>query len=108
MGEAWIYIEAGAPDSESRDAARMLAELGFAPRRVSANGTLRPQNDGASSARPPDIALVLGEPELCARLEQDEDLGDVPLVVAVCDEELDRGATIHEGHELIVLPLRRS
>ncbi len=107
MGEAWIYIEADGEDDASRDAARLLAELGFAPRRVSANGTLKPQGDGAATVRPPDIALVLGEPELCARLEQDADLGDVPVVVAVCDDDLDGGDTVHEGHELIVLPLRR-
>jgi DNA-binding response OmpR family regulator len=108
MGEAWIYIEAhGADEQASRDAARMLAELGFAPRRVSANGSLKPENDGATTARPPDVALVLGERGLCARLEQDEDLGDVPLVVAVSGDELDGGGTVHEGHELIVLPLSR-
>lgn len=110
MGEAWIYIEGHGDehDDASRDAARMLAELGFAPRRVSANGSLKPEGDGAVTARPPDVALVLGEPELCTRLEEDEDLGDVPLVVAVTGDELDGGATVHEGHELILLPLRRS
>src|SRR5439155_15268799 len=39
-------------------------------------------------------------------LEGDEDLGDVPVVVVVDGEELDAGAGVHEGHELIVLPLR--
>lgn len=110
MGEAWIYIEpqTAGPESEqaAREASRILAELGFAPRKVAVNGTLRPEGDGGAPARPPDVALVLGEPELCARLEADEDLGDVPLVVAVDDEELDAGATVHEGHELIVLPLK--
>ena len=107
MGEAWIYLESADADDAAREASRLLAELGFAPRRVTANGSLRPERDGGAPPRPPDIALVLGEPELCTRLEADEDLGDVPLVVAVGDAELDT-VTVHEGHELIVLPLRRA
>jgi DNA-binding response OmpR family regulator len=102
MGEAWIYGD-GAIDPELT---RGLAELGFAPRKVAANGSLRPQGDGGAPARPPDLALVLGDLELCARLEVDEDLGDVPLVIAVEGDELEEGGAVHEGHELIVLPLR--
>jgi DNA-binding response OmpR family regulator len=101
MGEAWIYTRPGVDDAEL---SRTLAELGFAPRRVSANGTLRPEGDGGAPARPPDLALVLNDPALCRRIESDEDLGDVPLVVAVEGDELDD--PVHEGHELIVLPLR--
>ncbi len=100
MGEAWIY---GTADPE---VTRVLAELGFAPRRVTANGSLRPEGDGGAPARPPELALVLGDAALCARLENDEEMGDVPLVVAVEDDELEDGGAIHEGHELIVLPLR--
>jgi DNA-binding response OmpR family regulator len=108
MGEAWIYLESASEgDDAARDAARLLAELGFAPRRVTANDTLRPERDGGAPPRPPDVALVLSGPELCTRLEADEDLGDVPLVVAVCSDELEDGAAVHEGHELIVLPLQR-
>jgi DNA-binding response OmpR family regulator len=100
MGEAWIY---GTADPEL---ARVLAELGFAPRKVTANGSLRPEGDGGAPARPPDLALVVGDLELCARLERDDDLGDVPLLVAVDGDELEEGGAVHEGHELIVLPLR--
>jgi DNA-binding response OmpR family regulator len=102
MGEAWIYGE-GTIDPELT---RGLAELGFAPRKVAANGSLRPEGDGGAPARPPDLALVLGDLDLCARIEVDEDLGDVPLVVAVDGDELEEGGAVHEGHELIVLPLR--
>jgi DNA-binding response OmpR family regulator len=102
MGEAWIYGE-GAIDPELT---RALAELGFAPRKVAANGSLRPEGDGGAPARPPELALVLGDLDLCARLEVDDDLGDVPLVVAVDGDELEQGGAVHEGHELIVLPLR--
>jgi DNA-binding response OmpR family regulator len=103
MGEAWIYLEPGAEDEPAREAARVLAELGFAPRRVAVNGSLRPEGDGGGPLKPPDVALVLCEPELCSRLESDEDLGDVPLVLALADGEIDG---VHEGHELILLPLR--
>jgi DNA-binding response OmpR family regulator len=105
MAEAWIYTDESVDDVAS-DVARLLAELGFAPRRVSANGSLRPEGDGGAPPRPPDLAFVLVDPGLCARLEGDEDLGDVPVVVAVDGAELDQGGAVHEGHELIVLPLR--
>jgi DNA-binding response OmpR family regulator len=105
MAEAWIYTDESVDDVAS-DVARMLAELGFAPRKVSANGSLRPEGDGGAPPRPPDLALVLSDPGLCARLESDEDLGDVPVVVAIDGAELDHGGAVHEGHELIVLPLR--
>jgi DNA-binding response OmpR family regulator len=100
MREAWIY---GVADHELT---QVLAELGFAPRRVAVNGSLRPEGDGGPSARPPDLALVLGDRGLCERLERDEELGDVPLLVAIGADELEDGAAVHEGHELIVLPLR--
>jgi DNA-binding response OmpR family regulator len=103
--EAWIYLD-DAGDDAVAEVTRLLAELGFAPRRVTANGSLRPEGDGGGPMRPPDLALVLADPGLCARLERDEDLGDVPVVVAVDGADLDAGAAVHEGHELIVLPLR--
>jgi DNA-binding response OmpR family regulator len=106
MGEAWVYTDHAADSELAGELTRLLAELGFAPRKVAANGSLRPQGDGGAPARPPDLAVVLGDPALCARLELDEDLGDVPLVVAVAGDELDEGGAVHEGHELIVLPLR--
>jgi hypothetical protein len=107
MGEAWIYADR-ATDPEL---ARVLAELGFTPRRVAVNGSLRPEGDGGGPARPPELALVIGDPAVCARLEGDDDLGEVPVVGgagggAVDGDELEQGGTVHEGHELIVLPLR--
>src|SRR5215218_106322 len=106
MGEAWIYTDSASDAEPAGELTRLLAELGFAPRKVAANGSLRPEGDGGAPARPPDLALVLGDPALCARLEGDEDMGDVPLVVAVGADELEHGGAVHEGHELIVLPLR--
>jgi DNA-binding response OmpR family regulator len=102
MGEAWIYGER----ELDPELTRVLAELGFTPRRVAVNGSLRPEGDGGGAARPPELALVVGDAAICARLENEEDLGDVPVLVAVDDGELEQGAAVHEGHELIVLPLR--
>jgi DNA-binding response OmpR family regulator len=106
MREAWIYSDRAIDPELAGELVRSLAELGFAPRKVAVNGSLRPEGDGGAPARPPDLALVLGDAGLCARLEGDEDLGDVPLVVAVDSDGLEHGGAVHEGHELIVLPLR--
>jgi DNA-binding response OmpR family regulator len=103
MPEAWIYTEPGGDDALTADVAATLAELGFAPRRVHANGTLRPERDGGGPARTPELALVLGDWAVAARLEGDEDLGDVPVVVAVDAERLEEAA-VHGGGELVVLP----
>jgi DNA-binding response OmpR family regulator len=102
MPDAWIY----APADAAPDAARLLAELGFSPRQVTANGSLRPDGADGAAGRPPAIALVIGDGDVCARLRDEEDLADVPVVHAVTPEGLDASEALHEGHELIVLPLR--
>jgi len=104
MTDAWIYGERNCEVTT-----RLLAELGFSPHRVAANGTLRPR-EGANRA--PALALVLAggseqQPscsELCARLAADEELGEVPVLVAVGSGALAEGLGIVEGHELIVEP----
>ncbi len=103
MNDAWIYGTSG-----SEATARLLAELGFSPHRVAANGTLRPP-DGASRA--PALAVVLvgeGEQpscaELCARLAASEELAEVPVLVAVASQDLAEGLGVAEGHELLVEP----
>jgi hypothetical protein len=55
VAEAWIYTDESVDDVAS-DVARLLAELGFAPRKVNANGSLRPEGDGGgggAAPRPP-------------------------------------------------------
>src|SRR3954469_1408069 len=103
MSDAWIY---GANGSESTS--RLLAELGFSPHRVAANGTLRPP-DGDSRA--PALAVILAtgleQPscaELCARLPAGADLGEVPVLVALASGALADGLGVAEGHELLVEP----
>lgn len=103
MRDAWIYT--AAPE-DAGDAAQLLAELGYSPHRVdSTNGSLRPTGPDGAGSRPPAVALVVGGDEVCARLRDDEELGDVPVVVAVEADALDGGELVYEGHELIVLPL---
>jgi DNA-binding response OmpR family regulator len=103
MSDAWIYGDQGGEAT-----ARLLAELGFSPHRVAANGTLRPP-DGDSKA--PALALILAtgleQPscaELCARLSADDDLGEVPVLVALGSGGLADGIGVAEGHELLVEP----
>ncbi|MDX6484562.1 MAG: hypothetical protein QOE95_2333 [Gaiellaceae bacterium] len=107
MSEAWIY----ATDSgEAADSARTLADLGFSPRRVSANGSLRPSAEDGGAERRPTLMLVLaggeglGVGELCQRLAQDDELSEVPRVVALDPDDLRDGAGVAAGHELIVRP----
>ncbi|MEA2192459.1 MAG: hypothetical protein QOI73_2580 [Solirubrobacteraceae bacterium] len=103
MSDAWIYGEHGGEATS-----RLLAELGFSPHRVAANGTLRPP-DGESRA--PAVALILASgleqpscAELCARLAADDDLGEVPVLVAMAPGALGEGVGIAEGHELLIEP----
>jgi DNA-binding response OmpR family regulator len=103
MSDAWIYGDQGGEATS-----RLLAELGFSPHRVAANGTLRPP-DGDSRA--PALAVILAtgleQPscaELCARLAADDDLGEVPVLVALASAALADGIGVSEGHELLVEP----
>src|SRR6266487_1826252 len=103
MGEAWIYA---AESEEASEAARLLASLGFSPRRVAANGSLRPKLEGGSPPRRPDVALVFGGDDMgvCARLRQDSELGEVPVLLTVDTSGLDARAGVLDAHELLVAP----
>jgi DNA-binding response OmpR family regulator len=98
MPDAWIF----ARDVERATAtAALLAELGFSPRNVSANGALRP-DDGGSAVRPPELALVIDDRALCLRLREDEALADVPVLLTVDQEGL--AGELPPIDELLVLP----
>ncbi|MBJ7521125.1 MAG: winged helix-turn-helix transcriptional regulator [Solirubrobacteraceae bacterium] len=99
MSDAWIYGDANGPAGAT---ARLLAELGFSPHRLTANGTLRPDD---APGRSPALVVVVGPVgDVCERLSQDEELADVPVLVAVEPEHLDLGEGIADGHELLVHP----
>jgi DNA-binding response OmpR family regulator len=102
MSDAWIY--APAPEHAAQPA-RILAELGYAPRRFEVNGSIRPDGGGT---RPPALALVVAggdEARAClARLRDDESLADLPVLLAVEPSQLDVGTELLDAHELIVTP----
>ena len=104
--DAWIYT----PDRAlAGELSRELAELGFRPRQVDANGSLLPHGDDGHGARRPDLVVVAAgaqDPspgELVERLRDHEDLGEVPLVVAVDPEHLSSALALGE-QELAVRP----
>jgi DNA-binding response OmpR family regulator len=106
MREAWIYGDA---DMGSQ-AARMLAELGFSPRRVVPGGAPGPVRESSSQAYPALVLMLVGDgtaslpaDELLRRVRADVDLGDVPLVAAV---HAARAAASVVCDEIMVQPLR--
>jgi DNA-binding response OmpR family regulator len=106
MSDAWVYAEDG---ERAGELCRALAELGFSPRRVTANGSLVPSGDGASLRRPALMLVVAaaGEPcpvELVERLGSHEELGDVPVVAAVDAEHLADVGALGHAQELLVRP----
>ena len=97
--DAWIY----APTKESaRELGAPLAELGFSPRMVG-NGDLQPSGDGAVLGRPA-LAVVVApnDPGLIRRIREEEELRDVPLLLAAEPGQIDDAAT--EVDELLVRP----
>jgi DNA-binding response OmpR family regulator len=106
MKDAWIYTDR---DEVAGDASHLLAELGYSPRRLRTDGPLRPAGPNGAGQRPPAVALVVGPAGgVCRRLRADEELGDVPVILAVEAESLESADGLHEAHELILLPLRRA
>lgn len=105
MSDAWIY--APAPEYAALPA-QLLAELGYAPRRLEVNGSLRPDGGGS---RAPALALVVAggagseAARACLfRLREDEALTDLPVVLAVEPSQLETGPELLDAHELIVMP----
>jgi DNA-binding response OmpR family regulator len=106
MPDAWIYTT---EEERAGKVVEALAELGFTPRCSDAAGALVPEA-GGEAARRPVVTLVVGGGagegtatlELCRRLRADEELGDVPLVVAVDAEQLEKVGDLPEADELLV------
>jgi DNA-binding response OmpR family regulator len=83
--------------------AAQVAELGFTPRLVpSSNGGLLPSEADGAAARPPDLAVVIGEEDLCDRLREADAFTDVPIVLSIRPEELNGRVPLAE--ELLVSP----
>ena len=107
MSDAWIYALDPAHMTEP---ARLLAELGFTPRRLAVNGSLRPAGDDGAADRPPALALVVGGAreclQVCARLRDQQALAELPVVLAVEPEHLSADPALLDAHELLVTPFR--
>jgi DNA-binding response OmpR family regulator len=107
MADAWIYT--GDRDLAG-ELSRGLAELGFSPRQVSANGSLLPDDDDGPGARRPDLVVVAAgaqEPSpdaIVGRLRDHADLSEVPLVAAVDPEHLGCVRSLGAAQELLVRP----
>jgi DNA-binding response OmpR family regulator len=100
MANAWIYAEGGG------ELPQMLAELGFSPRTVTPGNGLRPlEVDGSGGgSKVPEVAIVCDDVTVCERLRADEDLENVPIVVAVDERALELNGELLEATELIVAP----
>lgn len=99
MPDAWIYSR---ESDRAAAVAAQLAELGFSPRHVGANGSLRPSEADGASGRPPELALVVGEEEICLRLRDDQAFADVPILLSMRPEDLD--GRVPTSEELLVAP----
>jgi DNA-binding response OmpR family regulator len=100
MGDAWIYSRGAATD----ELVRLLAELGFSPRRIRAG------EEYSLSLRPPALAVVAAGREdpapnaLCAELRTRKELAEVPLLVAIEPEHLRSASGLAGADELLVPP----
>lgn len=99
MADAWIY----SPDpTRGAEMASEVAELGYTPRLVQANGSLRPTDEDGAARRPPDLAVVVGDEGVCARLRDDDTFADVPILLALRPEDL--GDRVPMTEELVMPP----
>jgi two-component system, OmpR family, alkaline phosphatase synthesis response regulator PhoP len=110
VSDAWIYTK----DRElAGELSRVLAELGFSPRRVSADDSLLPAADDPARARQPALLFVgagADEPtpdKLIERLSEHQELGAVPRVAALDQKHLADAGRLDGVHELLVRPFCR-
>jgi DNA-binding response OmpR family regulator len=83
--------------------AAQVAELGYTPRLVeSSNGNLMPSEADGAAARPPDLAVVIGDEDFCSRLRDDAAFTDVPILLSIKSEELNGRVPLAE--EMLVPP----
>lgn len=99
MADVWIYSQESGSGTQM---AAQVAELGFTPRLIEANGSLRPNEADGAAKRPPDLAVVIGDEGLCGQLRDDDVFADVPILLSVRPEDLNGGVPLTE--ELLISP----
>lgn len=99
MADVWIFSREAGRGSQM---ASQVAELGFTPRLIEANGVLRPDDSDGAARRPPEIAVVIGDEDLCGMLRDDITLADVPILLSVRPEDLNGEVPLTE--ELLISP----
>lgn len=107
MRDAWIYSQ----DTElAAELVLPLAELGFTPRRMGANGSALPAGTEAGGVRRPGLLVVAAGPAepspdaVVERLHDNEELRDVPLLAVVDPAHLPAPRMLESVHELLVRP----
>jgi DNA-binding response OmpR family regulator len=99
VADVWIFSSEAARGSQM---ASQVAELGFTPRLIEANGSLRPNDADGAAKRPPDLAVVIGDEDLCGQLREDVAYADVPILLSVRPEDL--GGEVPLTEELLISP----
>jgi DNA-binding response OmpR family regulator len=101
MSDAWIIGED--PESVS-EMGRAVAELGFRPLRVHANGTIAVEQGAPAGRGAPDIAIVIGNAQTVGTLRASVELQDVPVVLTLGQEQLEDAGPMIDVDELLVTP----
>jgi DNA-binding response OmpR family regulator len=101
VSDAWII---GDDENTVSETARVIAELGFRPLRAHANGTIAVEQGATPGRGTPQFAIVLGDAASVGKLRAAVDLADVPVVLALNEEQLSDPATVIDADELLVSP----
>jgi DNA-binding response OmpR family regulator len=99
LADVWIFSRESGRGTQM---ASQVAELGFTPRLIEANGSLRPNDADGAARRPPDLAVVVDDEDLCGMLRDDIALAEVPILLAVRPEDLSGEVPLTE--ELLISP----
>jgi DNA-binding response OmpR family regulator len=101
VSDAWII---GDDDGSVSETCRALAELGFRPLRVHANGTIALEQGAPAGRGTPDIAIVIGSAETVGTLRAAAELQDVPVVLTLEATQLEDAGELIDVDELLVSP----
>jgi DNA-binding response OmpR family regulator len=101
VSDAWIIGDDEVTVSET---ARVVAELGFRPLRAHANGKIAVEQGASPGRGAPQFAIVLGDAASVGTLRAAADLQDVPVVLALAEDQLGDPGGLIDADELLVAP----